>query len=223
MMDGATGRSRGFAFVNFQDEETRTMVCQTAHEVDGVPITVRAYTAKGPAGGGGGKGFGKAGGFGAKGGAGAAPNQALAQAQEAIASLTGLLSGLAGGGGAARTLLGSPQIAGILNKANQLSAGPAPQFGGGKGGGAGTGHKIFVGGLSQGTTKESLSAYFSQFGPAQGIVMMDGQTGRSRGFGFVDFQDEATLQSVCQYQHVVDGSQVSVSAHKGGGKRSSPY
>ncbi len=51
--------------------------------------------------------------------------------------------------------------------------------------------KLFVGGLSWGTTDEGLHAAFSQFGEiVEAKVITDRETGRSRGFGFVTFTDE---------------------------------
>lgn len=79
--------------------------------------------------------------------------------------------------------------------------------------------KIFVGGLAQETTKESLNAYFSQFGQADSYVMLDGRTGRSRGFGFVNFLQDDVMQTVLAHQHQVDGVMISCSEYKAkGGK-----
>merc|ERR1719336_401383 len=75
--------------------------------------------------------------------------------------------------------------------------------------------KIFVGGLSQATTRESLNAYFGQFGAADSFVMMDKASGRSRGFGFVNFTEEAVLAHVLQRPHEVDGVPVTCSAYQG--------
>lgn len=48
--------------------------------------------------------------------------------------------------------------------------------------------KIFVGGIAYDVTNEDLSQYFSQFGEvAQAQVKYDRNTGRSRGFAFVEF------------------------------------
>lgn len=50
--------------------------------------------------------------------------------------------------------------------------------------------KLFVGGLAWATTQQSLSQAFAQFGPvAEAQVIMDRETGRSRGFGFVTFEN----------------------------------
>src|SRR5215468_2996526 len=47
--------------------------------------------------------------------------------------------------------------------------------------------KLFIGGLSFSTSNERLREVFSQAGVVQSAeVVMDRQTGRSRGFGFVE-------------------------------------
>lgn len=78
--------------------------------------------------------------------------------------------------------------------------------------------KIFVGGLAPTTTTDSMNAYFSQFGSADCIVMMDRTTGRSRGFGFCTFETEEQVQLVFAMgttkgnavEHIIDGKVVSV-------------
>jgi RNA recognition motif-containing protein len=53
---------------------------------------------------------------------------------------------------------------------------------------------IFVGNLSYGSTEDSLRALFAQYGEvASAKVIMSQETGRSRGFGFVEMpnRDEA--------------------------------
>ncbi|MBL8766779.1 MAG: RNA-binding protein [Planctomycetes bacterium] len=52
--------------------------------------------------------------------------------------------------------------------------------------------KLFVGGLSWSTTDDGLRAAFEKFGQTlEAKVIMDRETGRSRGFGFVTFADGA--------------------------------
>lgn len=65
------------------------------------------------------------------------------------------------------------------------------------GGNPGRTTKIFVGGLSSDTTTEGLKNYFTRFGGvAEAIVMMDNTTGRSRGFGFVTFESDDSVEKV---------------------------
>ena len=48
-------------------------------------------------------------------------------------------------------------------------------------------HKLFVGGLSFNTTNDGLEQFFAQSGEvASAAVVTDRDTGRSRGFGFVE-------------------------------------
>jgi|SRR5579872_7233052 len=52
--------------------------------------------------------------------------------------------------------------------------------------------KLYVGNMSYGTTDASLKDTFSQVGTvASAVVIMDKMTGRSKGFGFVEFADDA--------------------------------
>jgi hypothetical protein len=52
--------------------------------------------------------------------------------------------------------------------------------------------KLYVGGLAWATTDESLGAAFAPFGKVLSAkVVKDRETGRSRGFGFVEFDTEA--------------------------------
>lgn len=49
---------------------------------------------------------------------------------------------------------------------------------------------LYVGNLSFSTTSDDLRTAFSQFGTVQSAsVVMDRETGRSRGFGFVEMAD----------------------------------
>lgn len=51
--------------------------------------------------------------------------------------------------------------------------------------------KLFVGGLPFTTTDDELQAAFADFGTvASAKVITDRETGRSRGFGFVEFESD---------------------------------
>ena len=53
------------------------------------------------------------------------------------------------------------------------------------------GNKLYVGNLAYGVRDEELNAAFSEFGAVQSAkVMMDRETGRSKGFGFVEMGSE---------------------------------
>ena len=55
---------------------------------------------------------------------------------------------------------------------------------------------IFVGNLSFSTTNEDLTTAFAQYGSVDSAqVIMDRQTGRSRGFGFVEMPDSGEAQT----------------------------
>eukprot|EP01102_Stenamoeba_stenopodia_P019404 TRINITY_DN731_c0_g1_i1.p1 TRINITY_DN731_c0_g1~~TRINITY_DN731_c0_g1_i1.p1 ORF type:complete len:418 (+),score=93.71 TRINITY_DN731_c0_g1_i1:489-1742(+) len=67
-------------------------------------------------------------------------------------------------------------------------------------------HKVFVGGLSWDTTNDGLRNYFSKFGEVvEAVIMRDRASGRSRGFGFITFTDEAVADQVSLETHVLDG------------------
>jgi cold-inducible RNA-binding protein len=52
--------------------------------------------------------------------------------------------------------------------------------------------KIFVGNLDFGATEDSIRALFEQHGTVNSVsILTDRDTGRSRGFGFVEMQDSA--------------------------------
>ena len=53
------------------------------------------------------------------------------------------------------------------------------------------GKRLYVGNLSYSVTNESLEELFAQFGAVQSAqVVMDRDTGRSKGFGFVEMAEE---------------------------------
>ncbi len=51
--------------------------------------------------------------------------------------------------------------------------------------------RIYVGNLSYSTTDDTLSALFANYGKVSSAnVIVDRETGRSRGFGFVEMEDD---------------------------------
>ena len=76
---------------------------------------------------------------------------------------------------------------------------------------AGT-NKIFVGGLHYHTRKPGLMRYFEQFGSIRTAqVLYAKDTGKSRGFGFITFDDPMSVVRVMhQRMHTVDGKQAEV-------------
>src|SRR5438093_3414429 len=66
--------------------------------------------------------------------------------------------------------------------------------------------KLFVGGLAWATTDDGLRQAFDRFGEvAEAKVIMDRETGRSRGFGFVSFSNDDHCQAAMQE---MDGAQL---------------
>ncbi|KAE9586806.1 hypothetical protein Lal_00004748 [Lupinus albus] len=59
-----------------------------------------------------------------------------------------------------------------------------------------TEHKLFVGNLSWSATSESLIQAFQEYGNVVGArVLYDGETGRSRGYGFICYSTRAEMES----------------------------
>merc|ERR1712066_705212 len=71
--------------------------------------------------------------------------------------------------------------------------------------------KLFIGGLDQTTTHEELHKEFDRFGACECEIMMDRYTGKSRGFGFVNYFNENDCSAASDVTHVVAGRRVEVS------------
>ena len=84
-------------------------------------------------------------------------------------------------------------------------------------------NKLFVGGLPWAVTDEKLRETFSGYGEiTEAKVIMDRETGRSRGFGFVTFADESDAREALELDGSdLDGRRIRVDmAHgRGGGRR----
>jgi len=69
--------------------------------------------------------------------------------------------------------------------------------------------KIFVGGIHLETTKADLEECFGKYGSiVDATVMVDRESGRSRGFGFVTFQSEDSVDRLLQFDHEIRGRKV---------------
>ena len=70
--------------------------------------------------------------------------------------------------------------------------------------------KIFIGGLNQETTDESLQEYFSRWGECVDVVVMrHSDTGKPRGFGFVTYQTVESVDAVLNVKsHILDGKKI---------------
>jgi RNA recognition motif-containing protein len=82
--------------------------------------------------------------------------------------------------------------------------------------------KLYVGNLSADVTEASLQSLFSQHGPVTEVkLMMDGATGRSRGFAFVTMATPEAAQSALQtlHSHSVGGRYITVNEARPPGER----
>jgi cold-inducible RNA-binding protein len=60
-------------------------------------------------------------------------------------------------------------------------------------------NKLFVGGLSWGTTDKELMDAFASYGNVtEAKVIKERDSGRSRGFGFVTFEDEEEAKAAAE-------------------------
>ena len=67
--------------------------------------------------------------------------------------------------------------------------------------------KVFVGGLKEDMEDDDLRTYFTQFGNVIEVTRLtEKDTGKKRGFGFVEFDDydpvDKCIQKVCEYKVV---------------------
>jgi RNA recognition motif-containing protein len=68
--------------------------------------------------------------------------------------------------------------------------------------------KLYVGNLAYSITDDSLNQHFAEFGGVNSAkVMMDRDTGRSKGFGFVEMESPQAAQAAIRGMHgkTIDG------------------
>ncbi|MFC1622015.1 RNA recognition motif domain-containing protein [Patescibacteria group bacterium] len=73
--------------------------------------------------------------------------------------------------------------------------------------------KLYVGNLPYSVTSEQLSELFTEFGEVlSAIVITDKYSGRSKGFGFVELEDEAADAAMAGMEgKEIDGRNLKVS------------
>lgn len=76
--------------------------------------------------------------------------------------------------------------------------------------------KIYVGNLSYQTTEDNLSDTFNQYGQMTDIIIVtDRATGRSKGFGFITFDNQEAAQAALAMDgQELDGRTIKVSLAK---------
>lgn len=73
---------------------------------------------------------------------------------------------------------------------------------------------LFIGSLAYATNDDSLKAFFESVGPVKSArVITDRDSGRSKGFGFVEFEDDANNQKAIDQLNgqELDGRAIAIS------------
>lgn len=167
MRDRNTGHPRGFGFVTFADDAVAGRAASRRHDLDGRQVEAKRAVPRNEFGGGGMSGT------------------HATQVQQAA------------GMGASNPSYG-------VRAGAQNYGRPAESGYGGMGNSSAsmrnhhtTKCKVFVGGLPSSCGTEEFKGYFQTFGEVvDAQVMIDHNTGNSRGFGFVTFASEATVEQV---------------------------
>jgi RNA recognition motif-containing protein len=95
--------------------------------------------------------------------------------------------------------------------------------------------KLFIGNIAYATSEESLREFFEEFGPLRSVkIATDRETGRSRGFGFIEIDDDAQARAAIESRNgqSLDGKQLVVNEarpredrprHSSGGNRNRSF
>ncbi|RWV85421.1 hypothetical protein GW17_00052789 [Ensete ventricosum] len=189
MRDKVTGRPRGFGFVVFADPSLLDRVLQDNHTIDGRTVSFFSLF--------------------------------LYLAYFFLSLVWSLKLGLLGAGldlfrckivDAKRALSREEQQM-SARSGNTTSGNPTPGRSAGAGASANVRtKKIFVGGLPPTLTEDGFRQYFESFGTVtDAVVMYDQNTHRPRGFGFISFDSEDTVDKVLQKTfHDLNGKPVEV-------------
>lgn len=155
MRDGATGRSRGFGFLTFEDPRTVNIVMVKEHFLDGKIVSTTF------------------------------PNRYPNNVQKCS-------------GKRRKTCLHTTFL-----KIDPKRAIPRDE--------QERTSKIFVGGVSSEASEQDFKEYFMQYGRVvDATLMMDKDTGRPRGFGFVTFDSEAAVDATLQGDLTILGKPIEV-------------
>lgn len=65
--------------------------------------------------------------------------------------------------------------------------------------------KMFVGGLNWDTTEDDLRDYFGKYGTVENVSIRKDREGKSKGYGFVDFENSSAVEKVLSTRHILDG------------------
>lgn len=183
LTEKTTGRSRGFGFITFASEESVDAVLSSPQIVDGKEIDCKRAVPRG-----------------------------VIQANDAEESMEG--SNQAGHNSSNANTLNSSLGYGVgCNNAGGSSSASGRSHLGGSGGSSGgfSATKIFVGGLPQSCTDEKLREHFGKYGTIKNLsVMVDRDTNRHRGFGFVEYESPDAVEEVMRhyYDHQIDNKWV---------------
>jgi RNA recognition motif-containing protein len=88
------------------------------------------------------------------------------------------------------------------------------------------GKKLYVGNLSFDVQNSDLETLFTHYGPVQSAqVIMDRDTGRSKGFGFVEMESESAAMAAIDglKDHEYGGRRLTVNEAKPREARTTPY
>lgn len=76
---------------------------------------------------------------------------------------------------------------------------------------------LFVGRISYETTEQQLRHEFEQYGPIKSVRLVEDAEGKSRGYGFIEYEKEADLKAAYKYADgkKIDGRRVVVDVERG--------